>query len=122
MTLNLHLTLYLKLVSKIKLYIFIYVLQGVPKTLMIDKGSEWAGVVPRLSVVQMKSTFNQVSLLSYTYRSYSPISHMSYCPVRFIPQRFSLMAYSRDLICCFIFHDRKTKLMKNDFVLRFSLR
>lgn len=38
----------------------VFNLPGQPHTLMIDKGTEWNDVIPKLPVIQMKSTFNQV--------------------------------------------------------------
>jgi hypothetical protein len=40
---------------------FIIIVLGTPQSIMIDKGTEWNDVLPKFPIIQMKSTFNQVS-------------------------------------------------------------
>ena len=41
--------------------IFITTPSGIPRSIQIDKGTEWNNVIPNVEIVQMPSKFNQVS-------------------------------------------------------------
>ena len=46
------------------------ILSGFPKTIMADKGTEWNALVPHLTLIQMKSTFNQVCSQASLFTKY----------------------------------------------------
>lgn len=62
--------LVLKILKSVYCILHKCILSGFPKTIMADKGTEWNALVPHLTLIQMKSTFNQVCSQASLFTKY----------------------------------------------------